>query len=115
MATTYTWHVNTIECVSAPGESGIPDDCDIISSVMWTLSGDDGNNTTMIAGRTQLDIDLDPGHLESNNESYLALSEANVISMIQTTLGANNIDGLHSQIDANLRSANSFMQQLPWV
>ena len=60
---------------------------------------------------------MEPTGEESNNAPFLALTEANVISAIQSTLGTNQIKQLEAQIDTNLvnLSVNTITPTLPWV
>jgi hypothetical protein len=116
MTTTYTMHIDSLECKANTQHAEIhPNDCDIITSAMWTYTANDGINTASLAIRTPLYVDIAYNEVESNNEPYLTLSEANVISMIQSTLGNNQLLVYQSQLDTNLLSANSISPALPWV
>ena len=114
MSTTYTWTVNSIECTA---NNDIETDCDEITSALWTLTGNNGTISSSITSRSPLLIDMEPTGEESNNAPFLALTEANVISAIQSTLGTNQIKQLEAQIDTNLvnLSVNTITPTLPWV
>jgi len=115
MTTTYTMHIDSLECKANSEHAELHEnDCDILTSVMWTYTANDGVNTASLAIRTPLYVDIAQDEVESNNEPFLTMSEANVISMIQSTIGNNQILAYQSQLDTNLLSANSITHALPW-
>ena len=114
MATTYTWKVDSLDCTA---NTNIDTDCDIITSAIWTLTGNNGTISTSITSKTPLNINMEPTGEQSNNEPYLALSEANVISEIQHALGTNQIAQIETQIDNTLQAmtVTTITPALPWA
>ena len=118
MTVTYTWVVNSLDCTAnTASDPESETDCDDINSVTWTLTGADGNNTSSITSITPLNISMVPEEGEANNSVFLALTEANVVSFIQSAIGSDTVDSLESQISKNLDklSINIITPPLPWA
>lgn len=97
MATTYTWTVTSLEC-----GTDLDLDCDVIERASWILSGNDETNTSSVSGSVPINLSMavEQGHEEG--ERYNTLTEAEVITAIQTALGTNWVASLQSDIDKDL-------------
>jgi len=114
MTTTYVWTVDSLDCTA---NNEISTDCDDITSALWTLTGNNGTISSSITSRTPVLMHLEPGGEQSNNEPFLTLTEANVISAIQTSLGTNQVEQLEAQININLANMliSTISPTLPWA
>lgn len=119
MTTTYVWKVDSLECTANPGFL-----CTIIKSAPWTLTGDDGTNTTFIQGNAPINLTMveEEGHAEGDR--FAALTEAEVITAIQTQLGTAIVNELVAHIDNELyvktletppTPPKIIVPPLPWV
>jgi hypothetical protein len=114
MAITYTWLITSIECNTPDADA----DCDIITSASWRLIGTDGDYSSFSFGTSPLNIVLEvtPGTLEL--EAYNALTEAEMITAVQTALGEEQITSLEAEIAERIQqqvAPTTISPPLPWV
>lgn len=97
MTTTYTWTVDSLECTANTGF-----ECTIIKSAPWTLTGTDGSNTTFIQGNAPINMTMVELEGHPEGDRFAALTEAEVITAIQTQLGTAIVTELETHIDNEL-------------
>jgi len=104
----YTWTINAMYVVQNP-------EPDYVVTVIWTLSGTDGEYTADIQGNTELAIEQD----KSDYIPYDELTEEIVIGWVQDALGPTGIynydQNIVGQIDSMINPPVSPEQApLPW-
>jgi len=109
MTITYTWTIPNMKCEDADNDG----DCSTIKQANWNLSGTDGTNTSSIAGSVPLTVTMagenDP------EELFATLTEAEVITVVQTVLGVDQIALFESNIANDLYEKSLLSPVLPWV
>jgi hypothetical protein len=108
--TTYTWTITNISCLD-PDMDG---DCATIVSASWNLSGNNGTDIVTINGITPLNLSM----LDSEDPEALfsTLTEATVITAVQTAIGTNQVNAYHDTIDYMLTpKPTPVSAPLPWV
>lgn len=108
MTTTYTWTVTMLECV--PAANGLQN---IVQTIRWKLSGDDGVNSTEINNVTTINPP-DSGEFIQ----YSSLTEAQVITWLTDALGEHGVTEAKSLVDKILELiANPpvVTPELPWA
>ncbi len=109
MTITYTWTIPNMKCEDADNDG----DCSTIKQANWGLTGTDGTNTSSISGSIPLTVSMagenDP------EELFTTLTEAEVITDVQTVLGVDQIALFESNIANDLYEKSLLSPVLPWV
>ena len=108
MTTTYTWTVTMLECV--PAANGLQN---IVQTIRWKLSGDDGVNSTEINNVTPIAPPNSGEFIQYSN-----LTEEQVITWLTDTLGEQRVAEAKSVVDNMLElMANPpvITPELPWA
>jgi hypothetical protein len=114
MAITYTWLITSIECSTPDADA----DCDIIKSATWRLIGTDGTYSSFSFGTAPLNIVLEVTPNTAEFAAYNALTEAEIITAVQTALGEEQITSLKAGIDERIQqqvAPTNISPPLPWV
>jgi hypothetical protein len=114
MTITYTWTITGLEC--ADPDSDV--DCDTIKEATWTLTGNDGTNTSSITGKTSLNIVMSPEEGQTHSDVFALVTEAEIITAVQTVMGTENISNMETNIANKLTELTLpayVIQTLPWV
>lgn len=114
MAIEYTWKIVALDCSTPDADN----DCDIIKTAHWTLSGTDGTYTGSAYGTAPLDIVLETVQGQTEYTNYNALTEAEIITAVQTALGTDQVTSLESNITAQIQAQvapTTISPALPWV
>jgi len=104
MSTTYTWNVNTMD--TAPSQDGLSD---VVKVIHWRLTASDGVNSVDTYSTVSLDA---PD--ASNFTAFDTLTEAQVISWVESKL---DVESLKASLDSQLAAlANPpiVVKQGPW-
>ena len=118
MPNTYTWKIDSIQCEKDTLlDPDVKTDCDIIKSVMWTLTGSNGTVLNSFAGETVINFPTVPEGAEANNSVFNALTEAEVITAVQTALGSTQIDAIKAHMNSDLLYSVGVTSNptLPWA
>lgn len=113
MATTYTWHINALDCAT---DNDI--DCDTVDAAIWTLDGTDGTNTGTYSGKTPIHISMAATEGQVAGERFSALTESEVITTVQAALGSINIAAIEADISRQIQEKvgpTLISPTLPWV
>jgi hypothetical protein len=114
MTITYTWAITGLECVDPDADN----DCDTIKSASWTLTGDNGTNHSSITGKTSLDIVMSPGEGQTVPDVYALVTEADIITAIQSAMGSENVNHMKTNLAYTLAVPVTpvlIEKPLPWV
>ena len=114
MTITYTWTITGLECVDPDSDV----DCDAIKTAIWTLTGNDGTNSSSITGKTPLNIAMEPGEGQTPSDVFALVTEANIITAVQTVMGTENVDNMKTNIANNLTAQAEpvyVTPDLPWA
>lgn len=109
MDLTYTWTINAMYVVQSPEPN-------YVVTVIWTLSGTDGEYSSQIGGNTELAIEQDkPDYIPYND-----LTEEIVIGWVQTSLGPTGIYNYEQNIVGQINSiinppVSPEQAPLPWA
>lgn len=90
----------------------------VVSTVSWNVTGNDGQNQSAVSGVTTLKI----GDL-SNFIAYEQLTQEQIVEWVQTSLGTEKINSIQRQIDIDIANKKQNPQvvpiaqekPLPWV
>ena len=93
MATTYTWAIDSMFTVQQP-------DPDYVVNAIWTLTGTDGTHTASIGGNTV----FAENQSEAGFIPYEDLTEAVVVSWVQTNLGEQGIANYEANVQGQIDS-----------
>ena len=104
----YLWQVNAMYVVQQPEPN-------YVVTVLWTLSGTDGEYTASIQGNTELAVNQE----QTDYIPYADLTEDIVIGWVQTALGSTGIynyeQNIVGQIDSMINPPVSpEIAPLPW-
>ena len=114
MAITYTWTITSIECVTPDADN----DCDTITAASWKLIGTDGTYSSDYFGTSPLNIVLEVIPNTAEFAAYNALTEAEMITAVQTSLGEEQITALETGIAERIQqqvAPTIIYPPLPWV
>lgn len=114
MTITYTWTITSLEC--ADPDSDV--DCDTIKEAHWTLTGNDGTNSSSITGKTPLTIAMEPGEGQTPSDVFALVTEADIITAVQDVMGTENIGNMETNIANTLTELTLpayTTPALPWV
>lgn len=114
MAITYTWKIVALDC-STPDTDN---DCDIIKTAHWTLSGTDGTYTGSAYGTAPLNIVLETVQGQTEYTNFNNLTEEEIITAVQTALGAEQVASLEASIASQIQmqiAPTTISPPLPWV
>lgn len=114
MAITYTWKIVALDCSTPDGDN----DCDIITTAHWTLSGTDGTYMGSAYGTAALNIVIETVQGQAEYTVFDALTEEEIITAVQTALGEEQVTsieaGVASQIQAQATPV-TYSPALPWA
>lgn len=105
MAITYTWNVNTMD--AAPSQDGLTD---VVKIVHWNLNATDGTYRADIYSRITLNPP-DPANFKSFDE----LTEAEVISWVESKLEVENLKADLAQQIEDQKVPPIVTLQGPWL
>lgn len=114
MAITYTWKIVALDCSTPDADN----DCDIIKTAHWTLSGTDGTYTGSAYGTAPLNIVLETVQGQTEYTNFNNLTEEEIITAVQTALGAEQVASLESSIASQIQmqiAPTTISPPLPWV
>lgn len=114
MAITYTWKIVALDCSTPDADN----DCDIIKTAHWTLSGTDGTYTGSVYGTAPLNIVLETVQGQTEYTNYNNLTESEIITAVQTALGEEQVTALESSIASQIQSQIAptiISPALPWL
>jgi len=89
MSNTYTWTISSLE-----GYETFQNNTNVVANVDWICTGTNGTNTAKICGTT-------PIIYNSSNSfvPFASLTQAQIISWVQSVLGANKVSDIQSELD----------------
>ena len=109
MANTYTWVIDSIDCLpSFDGKTNV------VNTVHWRVNASDGVHIPVTTYGVQ-NLTYTAG---SPFTEYTNLSEATVLGWVQTAMGANQVAAIQSDLDAqiaNLLNPPIVSLPLPWT
>jgi len=114
MAIIYTWKIVALDCSTPDADN----DYDIIKTAHWTLSGTDGTYTGSAYGTAPLDIVLETVQGQTEYTNFNDLTEAEIITAVQTALGEEQVTSLESGVASQIQSQiapTTISPTLPWV
>jgi hypothetical protein len=109
MTITYTWAIPNMKCEDTDNDG----DCSTIKQANWVLTGTDGTNTSSISGSIPLTVSM--AGVNDPEELFATLTEAEVITDVQTVLGVSSITSLETNIANDLYAKSLLSPVLPWV
>jgi hypothetical protein len=99
---TYIWKISSLDCVS-DGESKV------VYCIHWRINGDDAVNTAEIYGKQSIEKNT-----KNTFIAYEDLTEAEVITWLQETMGEDVVTKLQESLDKQLENlANPPVVNLP--
>ena len=114
MAITYTWTITSIECSTPDADN----DCDIIKSASWRLTGTDGDYSSFSFGITPLNIVLETVQGQTEFTNFNNLTESEIVTAVQTALGEEQIAIFETQIAEQIQqqiAPTTISPPLPWL
>lgn len=108
MAITYTWEIESLDCVPS-----IKGKTKVVSCVHWRVNATDGTNNTTIYGAQSLSYDENAAFL-----SYDALTKDTVVGWVQEVMGIDAVTKLQETLDKqlqNLATPPVITPPLPWA
>jgi hypothetical protein len=108
MANTYTWLVKAMNCAAQEGNK-----TDVVMTIHWRLNGTDGTYNATVYG--SVGVTYDPADPFT---PYDQLTQDQVIGWTKGALGADRVDELEANIDAqlaNLANPPVVTPPLPWA
>ena len=115
MAITYTWTITALQCITPDADN----DCDTLNSASWKLTGTDGTYSSFTTGSTPLNMVLETIPGQAQYDAYNALTEAEIITALQTALGGEQIAILEAILAIEIQKQNTpatiIYPPLPWV
>ena len=96
MANSFSWTVDKvyIKNITTGGKTY----SDVIARVEGTLKGVSGNDSEVFADHT-VDLDMNKGGLADSFTAYSGVSQANVVSWIETRLNTTTIETIKSHLN----------------
>ena len=104
---TYIWLIDSMECV--PSSNG---QTNVVSIVHWRVNATDGKNICGTYGVQPLTYTA-----ENPFTAYSALTQDDVISWVQTAMGAEQVTAIQDNLDKQLKNLTNppvITLPLPW-
>jgi hypothetical protein len=107
MSNTYTWLVDSLDCI--PSQDG---QTNVVSNVHWRVNGTDGTHNASVYGTQPLTYTAG-----SPFTAYSGLTESIVLGWLQSAMGDLGVSTIQSNLDnqiANLTNPPIITPALPW-
>tara|TARA_R110000868_G_scaffold54984_4_gene171276 strand:- start:1717 stop:2058 length:342 start_codon:yes stop_codon:yes gene_type:complete len=109
MENTYTWSILSLDVIPNIGEM-----TDYVVESSWTCTGNDGeDHIGQCNGSAKFEVNID----KPNYISFADLTEAEVISWTQASLGSDQLAEIYNRIDDQIKNEINPLivnQKLPW-
>ena len=109
MSNTYTWSITALDCI--PDLDG---KLNYVVVAHWTCTGTDGTFSGSVYNTATFVVDP----TKSDYVPYADLTEVEVVSWVQASLGADTVDAVYRSIDQQIQAQIDppvVTPPLPWV